>query len=160
MAAIDVIERALAADILLPSLTYVPQRGAVKEQLTSISGVLPRPLSESHERLLKRWDGLNLDVLRLYGASPHPGELRGLAEAQIGPLVAVPGTVVFGDDPAGFVYGETKSGEVMSFDSASGQMKKVAESIDDFFERLVFGKDAADFAGADWLYELKSAGLV
>jgi len=159
MTAVDVIERALDAGILIESLTYVPQRGATEGELAKVAGDLRRPLSEGHANILRRWNGINLDVLRVHGASPSPGEIQGLAEVQSGPLADVHGTVVFGDDSSGFVYGETESGEVMSLDLASGQIKKIAASIDDFFVRLVFGKDAAEFAGECWLDELKGAGI-
>lgn len=157
---VETIERVLEAKVLKKSLIYVPERGATEQELAELAKKLPRVLSESHLSLLKRWNGINLDVLRLYGASPAIGELRALSEAQSGLLVSLPGAIVFGDDPSGFVYAETLTGEIVSFDSSYGDLRAVASSLDDFIERLVFGKDADKFAGDDWRDDLRGAGLV
>lgn len=160
MTAVQTIERVLKSKILKESLTYVPGRGVTSQELMELSNKLPRTLSEAQLSLLKRWNGLNLDVVRVYGASPTDGELRGLSEVQSGPLSEISGNVIFADDPSGFVYAETSTGEIISFDSSFGEVKTIAASLDDFFDRLVFGKDADQFAGKDWLSDLRDAGLV
>lgn len=159
MTATETIELVLKVRLLRKSLVFVPDRGATEPELVELSKKLSRPLSSMHISLLRRWNGLNLDVIRLYGASPTASELRGIAEAQSGPIVMIPGMVVFGDDPSGYVYAEALSGEVVSFDSSSGESKIVASSLDDFFGRLVFGSDAGEFAGDRWLQDIRSVGL-
>lgn len=159
MMAVETIERVLDSDILKLSLTYVPGRGATAQELTELSRVLSRQLSTRHLTLLKRWNGINLDIVRLYGATPTSGELRALSETQTGPLAEVPGSIVIGDDPSGFVYAEALTGEIISFDSSFGDVKTIASDLDDFFSRLVFGIDAAQFAGDEWLRDLRKADL-
>lgn len=159
MTATEVIERVLKTNVLKKSLTYVSERGATIQELSELSKHLPRPLSNTHLSILKRWNGLNLEILRIYGASPIPGELRGLSETQFPQLANLPDTIVFGDDPSGFIFAEAKGGEVISYDVSSDEMEIIATSLDDFFTRLVFGKDAAKFAGDKWLSELRRAGL-
>lgn len=159
MGAVETIERVLASGVLTASLVFVPARGATAEELRELSVKLPRALSERHEELLRRWNGLNLDVIRLYGASPTAGELRGLLESQRYGNAAQ-GAIVFGDDPSGFVYIENKDGQIAALDSSLGTQRLIASSLDDFFGRLVFGSDAQHFAGKAWLEELKSRGIV
>lgn len=158
MTAIEIIERALESKVIKNSLTYVPDRGATSEELSILSKDLPRFLSESHLSILKKWNGINLDMVRLYGASPSQ-ELRGLSETQYGPLLYFPDAIIFGDDPSGFVYAERSDGKIFALDSSSGGIEIVATSLDDFFTRLVFGEDADQFAGDEWLSEVKRAGL-
>jgi hypothetical protein len=40
------------------------------------------------------------------------------------------------------------------------EIKEVATSMDDFFGRLVFGVDSADFLGVQWLEDLKNSGVI
>jgi hypothetical protein len=150
----------LIANVLKKALTFIPPRGATDMEIAAAGQVLRRPLSARHAALLRRWNGLNLEVVRLYGATETPGEIRALAEAQLPLLAARPGTVVFGDDPAGFVYGELERGEVVLWDSDLGDMDVVATNLDEFFDRLVFGAGAEQFAGEDWKSKLKAAGLL
>lgn len=159
MTAIEAIKRVIESKVLKKSLTYLPGRGATVQELAELSDKLPRPLSTRHLALLKHWNGINLDVVRLYGASPTFGELRGLSETQSGPLTKVPGAIVFGDDPSGFIYAEASNGEILSFDSSFGEIKAIASNLDDFFTRLVFGKDAAEFAGDEWMNNLRMGGF-
>ena len=159
MSAIDVIDRALRAKVIREGLTYVPKLGATDAELAALSETLQRPLSRAHASILTRWNGLNLNILRIYGASPTPRELRGLQETQSSALGRIPGVIVFGDDSAGFMYGEAENGEVLQYDTKSDRVKTVASSLDDFFDRLVFGKDAAQFAGEKWQNDLRKVGL-
>jgi len=75
-------------------------------------------------------------------------------------LINVPGAIFFGDDPSGFVYAETLNGTIVSMDSSSGEIKIISSNVDDFFSRLIFGKDASRFAGDDWADGLKAASLI
>ncbi len=81
-------------------------------------------------------------------------------ETQENPLGDFPGVVLFGDDPSGFIYGENKYGEILSFDTQSGNVKLIAADMEEFFTELLFGPDAARFAGQEWLEELRAAGLL
>lgn len=59
-------------------------------------------------------------------------------------------TIDFANDPSGFIYGEDVAGNIVSFDSSCGELEIIASGMDDFFCRLVFGKDAEMFAGKEW----------
>ena len=89
----------------------------------------------------------------------HP-ELRQLSDAQTDMFSGVSNYIVFGDDPSGFMYAEDDGGVIYSVQVSTGDVKELARSLDDFFERLVFGKDAKEFGGQDWEEELRDAGLL
>lgn len=160
MTAIDTIENVLRAKLLKASLIFIPQHGATEQALDALSKVLPRSLSKTHLSLLKRWNGVNLDVVRIYGATSTPNELRGLADVQNEPFSQIPGAIVFGDDPSGFVYAESLDGKIMSLDLSSGEIETIANNMNDFFSSFVFGPKAAEFAGDAWLSKLKKVGLI
>jgi hypothetical protein len=160
VSAIDTIERVLRAHVLKKGLTFIPPRGATDIEVAAADNALQRPLSARHAALLRRWNGLNLEVVRLYGATETPGEIRALAEAQLPVLAATPGTIVFGDDPAGFVYGELADDRIVIWDSELGGIEVVAANMDEFFDHLVFGADADQFAGEDWKAKLEAAKLL
>lgn len=158
--AASVIERVINSKLLTLGLSYIPERGATEEELAILNSSLPRRLSDSHATLLRRWNGLNLDSIRLYGATPTPGELRGLVESQFEELTELDGAIAFGNDPTGFIYCESESGEIVSVDSQTGKVSHQADTLDAFFGQLVFGPRAAEFAGESWLNEIKAAGLL
>ena len=150
MIAVDVIEQMLSIGVLNSALTSVPNMGASEIELVRVVKTIGRPLSEPHARILKRWNGINLDIIRIYGATSTDEETRSLADAQITGMALLPGTIAFGDDPSGFIYGEDVAGSIVSFDSSCGELEIIASDMDDFFCRLVFGKDAEMFAGKEW----------
>lgn len=160
MRAIPVIERVVASGILIPELVVIPSGGATIEELATDASTLGRELSESHTALLRRWNGLNLDVIRLYGCGSCPARTGQLVRMQLGPGTIANGSVAFGSDPAGFVYVETVKGQIQQLDSDGGAISALAEGLDDFLCRVVFGKDAAAWGGDEWFQELRDAGLV
>jgi len=159
MTAVETVVRVLESKVLRSSLIYIPDRGATDLEIAALSKHLPRPLSDAHRALLQRWNGINLDVIRVYAASAQT-ELRSLRDTQAGPFADVKGALVFGDDPSGFVYAEALTGQVICFDSSSGDIKIIAAGLDALFAKLVFGEDAATFGGDEWVEELKRAGLI
>jgi hypothetical protein len=160
MSSVTIIEKAIQSGVLIESLIVIPTKGATGAQIAEEESVLPRKLSESHVKILMHWNGINMDVIRLYGCADIHEELRRLSDAQIGMFPGVEGCVVFGDDPAGFIYAEGGDGSIYSAQVSSGEVRKLAYNLDDFFERLVFGQDAKDFGGADWEEELLGVGLI
>ncbi|MFI0416533.1 MAG: SMI1/KNR4 family protein [Candidatus Thiodiazotropha sp.] len=160
MNAVAKIEQALRSGVLIEDLIVVPQSGATDGMIASEEKKLSRSLSSQHKKLLKRWNGMNIDVIRLYGCGPVVDEIDALFNRQSGVLSEQKGNVVFGDDPAGYMYAEADDGSILSVDTASGEVKKLANDIDDFFSRLVFGVDAKDFAGDDWKQELVDSGML
>lgn len=156
MKAIAVIERALSAGALEPNLISVPSRGATDEEIEEEEALVGQRLSESHKTLLRRWNGIDLEVLRLFGCGPAATQRR-LSDAT---MTGVDAAVVIGDDPFGFVYFGASDGRIILLDTDGGAVEEVAADLDDFICRLVFGADAASFAGDDWFHELRVAGII
>lgn len=160
MSSVMIIEKAIKSGVLIDGLTIIPDRGASDTEIVEEEKKLPRPLSSQHKAILKRWNGMNMDIMRLYGCADVHEELRRLCDSQIDMFSEVEGAIVFADDPSGFIYAESLTGSVHSIQAANGEMKVLAASIDDFFERLVFGKDAKEFGGVEWEEELADCGLL
>ncbi len=160
MSAVTIIEKAISSGVLLEDMTVIPKLGSSDSDIQREENLLPRPLSNNHVTLLKKWNGMNLDVIRLYGCGSVHEELKQLSSCQMGVLSELEGNVVFGDDPAGFMYAEKDDGTILSVQTSSGEIKEVAQNMDDFFERLVFGKDAREFGGEDWEEELIDTAIL
>jgi hypothetical protein len=160
MSAVSVIEKMIQSEVLFEEMLVLPVDGSSEEMFIEEEANLVRRLSERHKCILRKWNGFNLDVVRFYGCNVTHKEIKRLSSCQIGPLAEMEGVIVVGDDPAGFVYGEHENGKVLVEDTSSGEVKEVAKSLDDFFERLVFGVDAANFGGVDWANELRDAGVI
>ena len=159
MSAVEVIAKVLDSGVLMPSLLYVPAEGASAEMIAEEERALGRRLSPKHQAVLRRWNGINLEVLRMYGCGDTPPQVGRLSENQGLDAWRVVGTAV-GSDPAGFLYVEDDVGNILSLDHDGGAIKKVAADLDDFFGRFVFGEDAHLFGGDDWKEELRSLGML
>ena len=158
MMAIAAIERALASAVLTKTLVVVASRGAMASELGSEQVLLGRVLSNLHRVLLERWNGLDLDVIRLYGVgSTEPGIRCLRAEQRDWP--ELDGSLVVGSDPAGFMYLERPTGEIWTLDTDGGHEAVVAENIDALFSKYVFGSDAVLFGGEEWAEQLLRAGV-
>lgn len=158
--ATDAIDRVLATDLLMPEMLVLPAP-ADNARIAKEESELPRPLSEEHRSLLKRWDGANLDVLRIFGCEgTNEDEIGSLARRQVGEVAGVRLAIAFGSDPSGFVFLESDDGSVWSVDSDGVAVRRLSSTIGEFFELLVFGPNASDFGGDEWLAELRDAGLV
>ena len=159
MSAVAKIQSVLDSGLLTPELTVVPKTGATADDIRTEQLLLERPLCSDHAELLRRWNGIVLDVVRLYGCGENASEVGRLSAAQIEAEFCAEGLLVVGSDPAGFAYLQAADQRMYCFDTDGGEFEQIAGSLDDFFERLVFGPDAATFAGDDWLAELRAAGI-
>ena len=157
--AVATIERVLAAGVLEPGLVTVASRGATQDELAAEAATLDRRLSADHRAILERWNGLDLDVVRLYGCGQVENGLRRLAAEQRS-WPELRGMLVFGSDPAGFIYAESESGEVWTVDTKGGGDRPCAPNIGAFITDYVFGSRAASFGGAEWSASLARAGLL
>lgn len=160
MNAVSRIEKVLSSGVLIPEMLVIPDFGATESEIHEEESNLPRQLSHSHKSLIKKWNGMNLDLIRIYGCGKVHPELNRLSERQSGVLSEGVGNIVFADDPAGFMYAEKNDGSILSVQVSTGEVRDVAKNIDDFFVRLVFGKDARDFGGDEWVEELVDAGIL
>jgi hypothetical protein len=156
--AVEVIERVLAVGVLSPDFTVVPEHGATASEIRLAEMALGRQLSPAHRSLLARWNGLDLEVLRLYGCGAvAPGIVELVGAQRDWPELS--GRLEIGSDPAGFLYLEDSEGAISSFDCKGDGGGSLAMNLDDFVERVVFGRDAESFCGSDWADELRRAGL-
>jgi hypothetical protein len=158
----EVLEpRVRKSRLLIESMTVVPSAGATPELLARFDRELPRPLSDSHRALLSVWNGIDLDVLRILGVPPTEKGIRPITDCQ-GFIPAEPGfagAIAFASDPSGYVYFELPDGSVYSWDHDGGNTTRIASTVDDFIENVVFGARGAEFAGEKWLHELQARGL-
>lgn len=145
MSAEVTIQKVLATNLLTSDLVVVPDVGATDEQLSDLAsrGIRPSP---ALERVLRRWDGIDLDVIRIHDVTRI---MQNEAE----------GYCLFGSDPSGFLYLEAPDGSVVSFDTDGEGVTVVAASFDEFIDDVVFGNRGAEFAGEEWLSELAAVGL-
>jgi hypothetical protein len=145
MSADVTIQKVLATNLLTSDLVVVPDVGATNEQLSALAsrGIHPSP---ALERVLRRWDGIDLDVIRIHDVMRI---MQNEAE----------GYCLFGSDPSGFLYLEASDGSVVSFDTDGGGVTALAASFDEFIDDVVFGNRGAEFAGEEWLSELAAVGL-
>lgn len=160
MSAVERIESVLDTGLLIPQLLLVPQWGATTEEIQIEEELVGRTLCRDHVAILRRWNGIALDVLRLFGCGESSTTIGRLSSSQNADNFGVDGSVVVGSDAAGFTYLQAPNQRVYSFDSDGGAFELLATSLDDFIDRVVFGPDAALFAGQEWLAELRSAGIV
>jgi hypothetical protein len=156
--AVQTIRCVLAAGVLMPELVCVAKRGATPEEIEEEERLLPRPLSRQHRAVLETWNGLDLEVIRLYGC--HGGECVDRLSDRQDPRPEGDGILAIGSSPEGTVYAEAlEGGIVLALDVRTGRTLDIATSLDDFFGRCVFGPDAASFAGEDWASELRAARI-
>jgi hypothetical protein len=106
---------------------------------------------------LAQWNGLDLEVLRLYGVAPVPPGIRELVVEQRH-WEGLPGLVV-GSDPAGFLYLEGSDGKVFVYDTDGGDVKLLCAGLDELFTVHVFGREAEAFGGTEWASEVRRVGI-
>lgn len=160
MSTVDTIEIVLNTNLLMKDMIVIPSRGATEDEIRNEQLLLGRVICPDHGAILRRWNGIVLDVIRLFGCGDDTGEVRRLSAMQLnGEFDAGKGLVV-GSDAAGFVYFQRENCEVFSLDTDGGSFKKIADNLDELFEYFVFGPGAASFAGEEWLSELREFGIV
>lgn len=155
MTAVTKIERVLSSGILDPDLSTIASRGATEAEIRAAESFLGRTLSGGLRAVLGRWNGIDLDVLRLYGVGTTEPGIGSIETSQLAAGMGL-GAVVIGSDPSGFVYLERAEGQILQLDTDGHSVKPVASDLDDFIDRLVFGVDAASFGGDSWADELKA----
>jgi hypothetical protein len=160
MSAVPTIETIVGTRLLVPELTIIPPRGATDDEIQEEEEKLGRSFCPDHAAVLRRWNGIALEVIRLFGCGEAHREIGRMSELQITRDFGVDGAIAVGSDASGFVYLQSRDGRVFEFDTDGGKLEKLADSLDDFIDRLVFGADAATFGGDDWLQELREVGLV
>lgn len=144
--------------MLLQSLHFIPENGAKREDIEIIENQIGSSLSEGYKAFLSHWDGIDLDVIRIMGSQNASSEIEKITKFQFD----FPGTgrVVIGSDPAGFLYAETRDGSIYMIDTDGDSDKLIATDIEDLLCNYVFGGRAFEFAGDEWVQELKAAKIL
>ena len=159
------IERVVDSEILSKNMSDISLTGSTEEMLGDVESLLSRPLSEQHKIFLGRWNGANLDFIRIYGAYEVKNPfIRELGEEyrewkEIVDEISS-SAILFADDISGFMYFELEDGSIVQLDTDGGDVEEVAEDMSDFFLNYVFGKRAEEYAGKDWFDELREANII
>jgi|SRR5215471_12440108 len=163
MKAIPLIKRVLKTDLLEPALVTVPVRGATQLELAREEQAVGSPFSSQLRALLAEWNGLDLEVVRVYGCVEAP-PLRRISDEQAwvrGSDWWERGLVVFGSSPAGFAYAQSADGAIVQVDYKSWtEKKRLAVDLESFLVDYVFGSEAKAFGGEEWVGELRKHGLL
>lgn len=138
------IEKLVDSGVLGKGLTEISKAGATDIDLESVKERVGSKLDPELVAFLRSFDGANLDVVRVYPC-------RRLNMAEHG--------LEFADDPAGFVYYVTGSGEVVCEDTDGGGVKTLAMSVTEFIHSYIFGARSREFAGEEWHEQLVRAGI-
>jgi hypothetical protein len=163
MAMIATLQHVLSASLLAGKHLIIPPQGATDEQIALEETKLPRKLSHPHRRLMKQWNGLGLGIFTFFGcAETHEG-IGALCTHQE-PLIELVHTgvhrasILIGSTPAGQMYGEDEIGHIFFFNK--GDIKKVANNLEQFICVYLFGEEADQFGGKEWKKALIQAGLL
>lgn len=156
---VEKIELLLRSGVLNQSLIAVPPEPASPDGIDKLEYKLGTSLSQALRNLLVRWNGIDIDVLRIHGVNgdevPYPIE----PALNFDPKLER-NAIVVASDPSGFLYIEHADGKISSYDTDGGRLDVVARDFDDFLCRFVLGADSADFAGDDWERDLRKAGVI
>lgn len=159
------LERVIDSGVLLDGFPRIPSKGATKDMICREEKVMPRSLSEQHKLFLKSWNGANFDFMRVYGVHDVESSFIRILEKENrewDEIINEVGNkaILFADDISGFMYFELFDRTITQLDTDGGEMEVVADDMSDFFLNYLFGKRAEEYAGKDWLDELKEAKLV
>ena len=153
MKMIEIIKKVIESEILITSLCLIPEKGASANEIALEESLVSKEFSKYLKCFLEEWNGIDLDVIRIYRCGQSSNRLRRIADEQF-EEISTEGFIVIGSDPSGFIYMENEKSEIYSFDTDGGEIEYLAENLDKFFTELVFGKDADKFLGEDWKKEL------
>ena len=159
MRAIRKIQQVIASGILHEDLMILPTRGATVEEITEEEELIGRPLSAQHTGLLEEWNGIGLEVLRLFGCGTDTGEIGRLVDCFAIDSIDR-GVIVIGSDSSGFAYLEDRTGAIYSLETSEQRLNFLASDLESFICEVVFGSRAERFAGKDWKDELREFGLL
>ncbi len=158
MNAIKKIENVLETHLLVEELTLTPERGASAAEIHEEEKLLRKDLSPEHKKLLRKWNGIGLEVIRFFGCGAATGEIGRLRDFQVQSDDSTVLTIA--SDASGFAYLQSVEGEIYSFDTSGGEIRWIAKSLDDLICNVIFGEKAAEFGGADWELEVRENGLI
>lgn len=154
------IRRVLASGLLRKDLTRLPTHGASVVEIAETESQLAHPLSDAFKGVVREWNGLDLEVVRVCGVGrPDDGFDAVLSYWWLAAAVG-PRFNAVASDPDGFVYGEQADGSILQWDHDGGGNEVVAPSFEDCICGLVFGERAAEFSGEEWLAGLRGYSII
>ena len=152
---VEIIQKIIDSDLIIKELCFIPKQGV------SVLGLekwnffkdYGQENSSSYILFLKKWNGIDIDVIRFFGVSSNENipEIKFDQEHSL---------LIIASDPAGFLYGMDNEGKIYSLDTESNTKKLIAPSFDDFILQFVFSSTSQDFLGIDWCLQLKEIGIV
>ncbi len=159
------IEKVIESGLLSKGLSDISSYGATEDMIKEEEKKLNRLLSNYHKEFLKRWNGANLDFIRIYGVNKTENEfIKELAkeyeewtEEIISDIEGNP--IFFADDAAGFMYFELEDGRIVYLDPEFTGLYPVASDMRDFFLNYLFGERSDECSGEEWKEQLKEKGV-
>lgn len=153
------VENVLSSNLLINELTFIPQLGAALEQIVNEEKFMIRPLSEQHKELLKKWNGINLDVIQFFGCDTSQSDAELKNNQELLPREIKKG-IIIASDPSGFLYIEDEEGKIFLLDTDGGQISIIASSLEDLICNYIFGNRAEEFGGKEWKRELEENKII
>lgn len=160
MNTLNKIKNILISKVLSKNLIVIPNKGASIEDIQKEEKILNKKISQQYKNLLKKWNGIDLEVISFYGCGKPEDTLECLQNNQELLPSSIKGGMVIGSDPMGFIYIENEEGKIYSLDTDGGEILEVASSLEDFICNYLFGKRAKEFGGEEWEQELKDNNLI
>lgn len=159
------IDAALEKKVISKNLSTIPAEGATEDQIMEEEASLSRAFTNQHRTFLRKYNGLNADMINFYGCGNNLEKgISRITEWQFDKYDEEDQDIlqylIVGDTPSGQMILEDKKGEIYIFAYDGLPIEKTATSLEDFICNYVFGKRAAEFAGDEWLDEVKAAGLL
>ena len=101
MNAVERIRAVIQAGVLCPELTLIPRQGATDYEIRHEESLVGRPLCADHREILRHWNGIGLEVIRLFGCGESTDEIGRLSAFQIDSCLGEDDRIVVGSDAAG-----------------------------------------------------------
>lgn len=158
---VSTIEKVVASGVLIDGLFLLANSGAGSDEIDSAEKMVGHELSSDYKAFLNRWNGADLDVIRLYGCGNVDESLKSI-ESQSYLIEEFPDFILFGSSPAGFMYLEsTLDQKVYVMDAMSSDAPvNICHSFSEFVVEYVFGERSNEFGGDEWKDELLDAGVL
>jgi len=163
---IERIKNIINSGVLDDGFPRISSEGATDDMIEKEEKKLNRSLSNYHKQFLRRWNGANLDFIRVYGVHKTENEfIKELAkeyEEWIEEIISdIEGNpIFFADDASGTMYFELEDGRIVELDPEFTGLNVIAEDMQDFFLNYLFGERANEYMGDEWKQKLKDASII
>lgn len=152
---IQVIKKVIDSDLLIKELCIIPDYGVDDSILKSKNYFKDYGQIETSAYItfLKKWNGMDVDVIKFHGLSHKEGipEIHFDQEHSL---------LIIASDPAGFLYGMDKKGNIYSVDTDFNTKKYVSRSFEEFILQFIFGIESKEFLGNDWYLQLNKLKII